>query len=171
MMTRYIIISLFLLGAIECYCQSDKLIHDCSTSDYEYELIVDMQHMQHNDKYNYKYFINKNWEFFEDKEVVRYNKNTLYYIRFSYVSSPENESDNYDRMPLDTSLICLSDNQLDSIFNFASRLFSIDTTLSIIHKNNHVHYDGQYSKVTLRLDNYSIHSEMAISFDKNSIFQ
>lgn len=171
MKTRYIILLLFLFRVLDNYCQTDTLIGDCSLIDYDYELIVDMQHMQRINKYNYKYFVNKNWEFFGDKEVLKYEKNTLYYIQFDYVSAPENGFDIYDRIPIDTAMICLSDNQLDSIFYFAKRLFSLDTTLSLIRNDNFDHYDGQYSKVSLRLGNYSIFTEIAISFDKYDIFQ
>jgi hypothetical protein len=170
-MTRIFIILFSLIGFESIYCQSDKLSKDCSEKKYSYEIIIDMNHLQRSDSYNYKYLLNKSWEFIGENEVISYDDNTLYYIQYNYVPAPQKGFDIYDRIPLDTLKICLTDHQLDSIYYLASRLFQIDKTLSIDYKENFAIYDGHYSKVTLRLDNYSVMYEIVISFDTEQLFQ
>jgi hypothetical protein len=128
--------------------------------------------MSRNNDYNYKFIVNKGWDFDENGSFILLDYKTLYFITFEYKKAFQKGFDHYDRIPKDTVKVKLSDNEIDSIFVLTTELMTIETNLNVKDINSsEMDYDGEYATVKLELKEYSVTNEIIISFDNENIFQ
>ena len=116
---------------------------------YNFNVVIDVEHLQRNDEYNYKYLINKDWDFNEEGKYVDLPMQKLIKVNYSYVQNESLGHDNYDRKPIDTIYTEINKPQLDSVYSMTSAIFKINPknlikdTLS--YKDN---FDGQFYQLS-----------------------
>lgn len=168
-MKKILLLTLVLLCAQHMYCQSDTTKTDYLKNYFGYSLVIDMNHLQHNDKYNYKYLINKSYDVNSHDSTIFLEDNSLYYVRYDYVAIDDGYK--YDRVSLDTVMVRLTNEQLKSIFRLAIKLYEIDPASSLNYQPNYSTYDGNYVQVKLTLQNYSTNHHVGLAFDFEGLFQ
>lgn len=117
---------------------------------YDFDIKIDVRHLQNHNEYNYKYLINLSWEHNEKKDdFIFYKSNLLQKVIYKYIENKDTRSYHYDRIPQDTLQFILSNQQLDSIYLLTSRLFQIDSLNLAGESINHSVYDGYYTEIEL----------------------
>lgn len=143
-----------------------------NNKNYSYSLVLDMNHLSRNNDYNFKFIVNKSWEFSENGAVNFFDNKSIYFIEYEYKKAFHKGFDHYDRIPKDTIKTKLLDYQLDSIFVLTRELMTLDKNINVTEKRKpEVDYDGKYASVKLELFEYSVRKEIVISFDNDFIFQ
>ena len=123
--------------------------------DYAYSLVIDVNDMMGNNHNNYKYLINKGWDFDSNNDLIFLKDRMMYFVTYNYFSDDIENSDFYKRRPIDTLKIYLTDSQLDSIYYYTSDIFNINDSIDIIDNDQPDDiYDGWVVKLTLELENY-----------------
>lgn len=166
--TKFICLIIFSNAFIFCYSQ-EKIEND---KNYSFNVVLDMNDMSRRNDYNYKFLINKGWDFDENGLTKFLENKHLYYITFENKKVSEKGFDHYDRIPQDTLKMKLTDSQIDSIYVLTTELMTIDKNLNVIDKKSpEGNYDGEYASVKLELREYSTSNEIIISFDNEGVFQ
>jgi len=167
---KFIIILLivFTNSIISSYSQEENK----TNKNYSFNVVLDMNDMSRRNYYNYKFLINKGWDYDENGLTKFLEDKYLYYITFEYKKAFEKGFDHYDRIPQDTLKVKLTDSQIDSIYILTTELMTIDKKLTVTDKKRPKgHYDGEYASVKLELSEYSTSNEIIIAFDNEDIFQ
>lgn len=165
-MKKYIITVLLFV------CITDYVIGQNKESDnYKYSVVIDVNNMNNSDEYNYKYLINKSIIFNTDGTFKLLESRKVYFIQYKY--SPVPDQIVYSREPVDTTMINLSDSQLEHIYRLTKDMFSLNSLPLDYKGNNRVQpdYDGEYALVSFELEDYSVVFNMEISFDEDMVFQ
>jgi len=113
-MNRYLIPFLVLIYFQNGFSQPDKISDDNST-DYYFDVEIDMNHLNRSDSFNYKYLINKSWIYDDLDKPVFLPPKMLYFIKYDYQQDSISGFDKYKRDPLDTLKCSLTSYQLDSM--------------------------------------------------------
>ena len=164
------LICLIIFSNVFFFCYSQEKIEN--NKNYSFNVVLDMNHMSRRNDYNYKFLINKGWDYDENGLFKLLDNKTLYYISFEYKKAFEKGFDHYDRFPKDTLKVILTDSQIDSIFVLTTELMTIDKNLNITTKKSpEMDYDGAYASVRLELREYSTINEIIISFVNEDIYQ
>jgi len=171
-MERLFLLIFCLLNFQIVFAQVENKKSNQTVDNYDFSVEINMNHYQWVNSCNYKYLINKGWDYDQKDSLIFFNDNFERLIKYKYVDAPQKGFDRHDRVPIDTIKFSLTNEQLDSIYLLTSKIFQTDS--SIIIKNtssNSGSYDGEYVTVSLRLLNYSTTMETMISFDEDKIFQ
>ena len=140
--------------------------------EFPYYLIIDMNHLQHDNKFNYKCLVNNGYDKSLRGEYKILDDKSLYFINYKYISAPEKGFDYYDRMALDTIKVKLSEKQLEKIFVISTELFNLKNPKEKLNKKRvDSYYDGEYVNVILGLDNYSTRFQITMAFDDETMYQ
>ncbi len=139
--------------------------------EFPYFLIIDMNHLQHDNEFNYKCLVNNGCDKSLRNEYKILEDKSLYFINYKYISAPEKGFDSYDRMALDTVKVKLSDKQLEKIFIISTELFNLKNPKEKLNKKRQdSEYDGEYVTVVLGLDNYSTRFQITMAFDDETMY-
>jgi hypothetical protein len=171
-MKRYLfILILGLLSNNRTYSQVGDNPTYCADN-YGFSVVIDMQHLQHDNAYNYKFLINERWSHNENDSSIFFNDIYDRFIKYNYVAAPQKGFDRYDRIPADTIKFKLSNEQMDSIYFLTSNLFQLDSSINVKNTNSNADsYDGEYVTIKLHLINYSTAMHTTIDFSEDKIFQ
>jgi hypothetical protein len=143
-----------------------------TNKNYSFNVVLDMNCMSRKNDDNFKFLINKNWDYDENGIFKTLDRKSLHFVRFEYKKAFEKGFDHYDRVPIDTLRIKLNDFHLDTIFRLTTELMTIDKNLNVTDKKSpEWHYDGKYASVKLELEEYSTRTEISLAFDNEHIFQ
>jgi hypothetical protein len=92
---KFIIILLivFTNSIISSYSQEENK----TNKNYSFNVVLDMNDMSRRNYYNYKFLINKGWDYDENGLTKFLEDKYLYYITFEYKKAFEKGFDHYDR--------------------------------------------------------------------------
>jgi hypothetical protein len=142
-----------------------------NSDNYKFSVVIDMNHLNYSNNHNYKYIINRDFILDEDGLPKFLEDRSIYIVRYKYLS-PYDKSD-FCRESIDTTVISLSNRNLESICNMTKDIFYLNS-LSVNCKGEEkggVDYDGEYALLSFELKDYSVVFKMEICFDENMDFQ
>lgn len=156
-MKNYITIILFVL-LVSCIKSTDtttkkNIAENAQTKyrNYDFNISINVQHLQYAPDFNYKYLINLKWEHDKKNNLIFYKGKLLQRVNYVYKFNKKILPYNRERVPKDTLQYLLNNKQLDSIYTLTAKIFQPEfENLSKDSVNYPPIYDGYWTEIEFK---------------------